>query len=703
MDENAKRAGWSRRSMLAGAAAGLVTPLVVNGSAAPFAVEAAAQPRGKLRQVTIYAEPVAGGLLGYGLSPGQATVPGPLLEIYEGDTLEIELVNNTDQRLSIHPHGVDYDVDSDGSPLNASFNDPGETRTYIWRTRTQYQRGRRFYMPGSAGYWHYHDHAMGTDHGTAGIARGLYGGLIVRKRRRPAAGPAVHGRVQRAVHQQQGGARTPRCSRPTRASGSSGSASATATCCTPSTCTRTAGPTPAPGMLNGANDHTHVIDNKDLNPGSSFGFQVIAGEGVGPGAWMYHCHVQFHSDGGMVGLFLVRNTGRQHARRRAGGHRPLPRPRHQHGRGGQQPVPTSSHAARHRSGQPVATNQRRSRPAMAAHEFPRTCPGRGRAWRSRRGWSMIGAALTFGTLASPCRRGSTGTCRRLRSAAAAATGINVLVFHGPAADQQDPVVRATDAIAGLAPAERHRPSRSSSDPAVVHPGEPGQATAASCSCPPRASSLTGDQETALQNYIKAGNGFLGIADAAKFQPDSTWFTGLIGTRPVGALPAAAAGVGGHRERGEPAERDQGEADRRQRADQVAGVQPDRLGRLPAGRRRPRSPSYSLTSANDFAGRDPKNWTLQGSNDGTTWTDLDSRTDEDFPDRFQTREFEFANTTVYAHYRLNITANAGEPLIQLADWRCTRPAQTPPPPEPDAAGGGRSTSSTATTRPTRGCR
>ena len=71
---------------------------------------AATQARGKLRQVTIYAEPVAGGLLGYGLNPGQATIPGPLLEIYEGDTLEIELVNNTDQRLSIHPHGVDYDV-----------------------------------------------------------------------------------------------------------------------------------------------------------------------------------------------------------------------------------------------------------------------------------------------------------------------------------------------------------------------------------------------------------------------------------------------------------------------------------------------------------------------------------------------------------------------------------------------------------------
>ena len=40
----------------------------------------------------------------------------------------------------------------------------------------------------------------------------------------------------------------------------------------------------------------------------SFGFQIIAGEGAGPGVWMYHCHVQTHSDGGMVGLFLVRNA-----------------------------------------------------------------------------------------------------------------------------------------------------------------------------------------------------------------------------------------------------------------------------------------------------------------------------------------------------------------------------------------------------------
>jgi FtsP/CotA-like multicopper oxidase with cupredoxin domain len=53
-------------------------------------------------------------------------------------------------------------------------------------------------------------------------------------------------------------------------------------------------------------DLTPTIDNKTLGPADSFGFQIVAGEGVGPGTWMYHCHVQGHSDAGMSGLFVVR-------------------------------------------------------------------------------------------------------------------------------------------------------------------------------------------------------------------------------------------------------------------------------------------------------------------------------------------------------------------------------------------------------------
>ncbi len=288
--------------MLAGTAAGVLAPAV--GMAATAGTASAA---GLTRQITIYAEALPGGLYGYGLEPGKATIPGPLLEVYEGDTLEIELVNRTDQRLSIHPHGVNYDTGSDGAPLNASFNKPGETRTYTWKTRARYDAGGGFWMPGNAGYWHYHDHAMGTDHGTAGLARGLYGGLIVRKR-----GDLLPSRQYTVVFNEMmiNHKMAPDTPILEARLGERVEWVCIGYGSLPHTFhlhahrwadTRT-------GMLSGAADNAQTVDNKNLDPGSSFGFQVIAGEGVGPGVWMYHCHVQTHSDGGMVGLFLVRNA-----------------------------------------------------------------------------------------------------------------------------------------------------------------------------------------------------------------------------------------------------------------------------------------------------------------------------------------------------------------------------------------------------------
>jgi FtsP/CotA-like multicopper oxidase with cupredoxin domain len=294
----------SRRTMLTGGALGLAvsaSPLVVSAGSS---VHAAA---GALRKVTIYAETMPGNLLGYGLAPGAATIPGPLLEMWEGDTLEVTLVNTTNQRLSIHPHGVDYSTESDGSPLNASFNNPGETRVYTWRSREMFEASGRRWMPGSAGYWHYHDHANGTDHGTGGLAKGLYGGLIVRRR-----GDILPDKQFTVVFNQmminhKMAPNTPMFEANLGervewlAIGHGDFFHTFHLHAHRWVDNRT-------GMLEGPNDPSITIDNKDLNPGSSFGFQVLAGEGVGPGAWMYHCHVQTHSDGGMAGIFLVRNA-----------------------------------------------------------------------------------------------------------------------------------------------------------------------------------------------------------------------------------------------------------------------------------------------------------------------------------------------------------------------------------------------------------
>ncbi|HTE61521.1 MAG TPA: discoidin domain-containing protein, partial [Solirubrobacteraceae bacterium] len=89
--------------------------------------------------------------------------------------------------------------------------------------------------------------------------------------------------------------------------------------------------------------------------------------------------------------------------------------------------------------------------------------------------------------------------------------------------------------------------------------------------------------------------------------------------------------------------------------------------------------YALVSANDAAARDPRDWTLSGSNDGQAWTVLDRQTGQDFPERFQTKEYRFQNTTTYRHYRLDVTANHGDDILQLAELQLANGDTAPPPP------------------------
>ncbi|MFF8845212.1 GH92 family glycosyl hydrolase [Streptomyces sp. NPDC015127] len=81
-------------------------------------------------------------------------------------------------------------------------------------------------------------------------------------------------------------------------------------------------------------------------------------------------------------------------------------------------------------------------------------------------------------------------------------------------------------------------------------------------------------------------------------------------------------------------------------------------------------TYALTSANDYAERDPRDWTLKGSADGKTWTVLDTRAGETFAKRFETKTYDIgapSEVTAYAHYRLEITKNNGASgITQLAD-------------------------------------
>jgi len=76
--------------------------------------------------------------------------------------------------------------------------------------------------------------------------------------------------------------------------------------------------------------------------------------------------------------------------------------------------------------------------------------------------------------------------------------------------------------------------------------------------------------------------------------------------------------------------------------------------------------YAISSANDNASRDPQSWQLQGSDDGETWTTLDSRSGEAFYNRNVTQIYTFSNARSYGQYRLLITDNGGDALCQLSE-------------------------------------
>jgi len=56
--------------------------------------------------------------------------------------------------------------------------------------------------------------------------------------------------------------------------------------------------------------------------------------------------------------------------------------------------------------------------------------------------------------------------------------------------------------------------------------------------------------------------------------------------------------------------------------------------------------------------DPMNWTFEGSNDGSNWDVLDTRTNEAFPNKWDDVFYTITNPKLYEHYRLNVTQTKG---------------------------------------------
>ncbi|WP_253181983.1 ThuA domain-containing protein [Cellulosimicrobium cellulans] len=251
----------------------------------------------------------------------------------------------------------------------------------------------------------------------------------------------------------------------------------------------------------------------------------------------------------------------------------------------------------------------------------------------------------------------------VQAAVEGAAPLRVLVFHGAPDEQEDPVVEAAAALRELGAANGFE-VEASSDPAIFSAAGLGEYRGV-VMLSSEGIELSGAQEAALQDYVEDGGGFLGVRDAARAQEASQWFTGLIGTRIAGATPVAekvaeATGTG----RSPAAETPPMAVDGDPGTKWLTFA---RTGTLTLRMEEPVAlTQYSLTSANDSPGRDPKNWTIQGSNDGQTWVDVDTRTDETFSQRFQPRTFEVGSTTEYGWYRLDVTANSGDAEVQLAE-------------------------------------
>ena len=258
--------------------------------------------------ITLFANEVnkRGSQVGFGLRPDRPKIPGPTIQMSEGDCVQINLVNDSKQKAGLHFHGVDYTVLSDGTPHNRGCVDPGKSRTYVVSAHIPGPRSDGTFDPGSAGYWHYHDHCNGTPHGTDGIRKGLYGALIVRRAGdpTPARDPYVVVFNGRTINNRRA-PKTPifRANIGERIEfvviGHGDLMHTFHLHAHRWADTRN-------GQVSGPDDLAPIIDNKVLGPADSFGFTVIAGEHVGEGAWMYHCHVQGHSDAGMTGLLVVR-------------------------------------------------------------------------------------------------------------------------------------------------------------------------------------------------------------------------------------------------------------------------------------------------------------------------------------------------------------------------------------------------------------
>ena len=108
-------------------------------------------------------------------------IMGPLIRAEVGDTIVIHFRNNTTHPYSMHPHGVSYSRESEGTPYSdtsmagAGLVPPGQTHTYIWNVPERAGPGEN---DGSSVVWLYHSHNWEPKD----VNAGLLGPMVITRR-----------------------------------------------------------------------------------------------------------------------------------------------------------------------------------------------------------------------------------------------------------------------------------------------------------------------------------------------------------------------------------------------------------------------------------------------------------------------------------------------------------------------------------------
>ncbi|MEU1620803.1 ThuA domain-containing protein [Streptomyces sp. NPDC005722] len=167
--------------------------------------------------------------------------------------------------------------------------------------------------------------------------------------------------------------------------------------------------------------------------------------------------------------------------------------------------------------------------------------------RSRRGTAAV---LLAGTLAASLLGGTAATARpypepepttlSLPSPPGGAN-VKVLLFHASATEESPTVdagIEAIEAIGLSGPAAQRFKTVATDDASVFTNAKRLGTFNAVVFLTGGGDVLDPEQEAGLEAYMEAGGGFLGIHDAARTEPYSDWFAGLIGARPAATSPAA---------------------------------------------------------------------------------------------------------------------------------------------------------------------